>query len=264
VSAGLGLFGYLAFFKPFGLLAGSSGIVRGALLHYGEPDNSGTSSRIEGTALTLSLTQNADGSVSLPVATSWPAWTSGTTSVTHVGLYSTTACTAGTMVMSIKIPASFIAYNGVVVILNSLSLMAAGTSSDLGPSTFAITKLMANFASPGSTSMGAVAAQLHVGHPGPNGTSNVSSTTARRTGSGFNATGVAYPDGYTPVIMIDQDAWVWASSTEAITHVTLWDSVTAGAGNFLWSFQGNKPFIINSGETFAIKAMRMRAGVCVL
>lgn len=90
-------------------------------------------------------------------------------------------------------------------------------------------------------------AQLHVGDPGASGTANVSAETSRKqytrgteSGGSIGITGTGTQ--WSP----------WAAGTETISHVSVWDNITPGAGNFLYSYPLDTPRTVNDGDTFTL------------
>jgi hypothetical protein len=79
------------------------------------------------------------------------------------------------------------------------------------------------------TAPAASAVKLHTGDPGAAGTSNNSAETTRKS-----LTWSAAAAG-SKAITTTLPTWVWAAGTETISHISVWDSVTTGAGNFLFS-----------------------------
>src|ERR1700704_3421617 len=83
------------------------------------------------------------------------------------------------------------------------------------------------------TAPATLAAQIHTGDPGAAGTTNLSQHTVRHTlGFAAAAGGAIAQTGATPEWVI---ASLAAPTSETISHYSVWDNITAGAGAFLWS-----------------------------
>jgi hypothetical protein len=68
--------------------------------------------------------------------------------------------------------------------------------------------------------------KLHIGDPGPTGTANASAVTTRSQAT------FAVPSGGSMGLTDPKPSWAM-TTTEDITHVSVWDAPTSG--NFLWS-----------------------------
>ena len=96
-----------------------------------------------------------------------------------------------------------------------------------------------SFAAGATTAM-----KLHTGDPGSAGTSNASAETTRKAltwsaaSSGSKAIAATLP------------TWLWATANETISHVSIWDSTTAG--NFLYSVALTASKAMTSGDTLNI------------
>lgn len=91
------------------------------------------------------------------------------------------------------------------------------------------------------------AVKLHTGDPGSAGTSNASAETTRKAltwsaaSSGSKAIAATLP------------SWTsWAAGTETISHISVWDSTTAG--NFLYSFALTASKQVANGDTLNLTA----------
>lgn len=92
------------------------------------------------------------------------------------------------------------------------------------------------------TAPATTAVKLHTGDPGAAGTTNASGTTTRPalTWSAASAGSKA--------ITATLPSWTaWASGAETITHMSVWDSTTAG--NFLYSFALTTSKSMTNGDT---------------
>lgn len=89
-------------------------------------------------------------------------------------------------------------------------------------------------------------AKLHLGDPGAAGTSNASSVTTRVAMTWLAATGGSKS------ITTTLPAWAtWAgTSPETITHISVWDAITAG--NFLYSFPLTTSRTVITGDTLTL------------
>ena len=95
------------------------------------------------------------------------------------------------------------------------------------------------------TAPGSVFVKLHTGDPGSAGTSNASANTTRPAITwAAAAAGSMAMNGTAP-------SWLaWASGTETITHVSLWDNATAG--NFLASAALAASKLVNNTDNLAL------------
>jgi hypothetical protein len=85
--------------------------------------------------------------------------------------------------------------------------------------------------------------KLHTGDPGEAGTNNAAGETTRKQVSMAAASGGASSS--------DADlVWTNVSTTETITHVSVWDASTAG--NCLWVGALTASKALNAGDTFTI------------
>jgi hypothetical protein len=99
-------------------------------------------------------------------------------------------------------------------------------------------------------SSGTLFVKLHTGDPGSAGTSNSSANTTRgaltfgSVASGGVATATAFP------------SWTsWASGSETLRFVSLWDA--SSGGTFLWSIQLGAEKAITNGDTFTLSALTL-------
>jgi hypothetical protein len=90
----------------------------------------------------------------------------------------------------------------------------------------------------------AVYAKLHIGDPGEAGTANPAGETTRKA----ITFGSAASGGLISNTALFE--WVGVSTTETITHVSLWDASTAG--NCLWSGPLAASKALTAGDTFRI------------
>jgi hypothetical protein len=97
------------------------------------------------------------------------------------------------------------------------------------------------FSAPSTTAI-----KLHTGDPGSAGTANASAETTRKalTWSAASAGSKA--------ITTTLPTWTWAAGSETITHISVWDSTTAG--NFLYSGALTASKSITNGDTLNITA----------
>lgn len=89
--------------------------------------------------------------------------------------------------------------------------------------------------------------KLHTGDPGSAGTANASAETTRKlvawsaAGSGSKSMSGTLP-------------WAsWPAGTETLTHISVWDNVSAG--NFLFSGALGTSRVVNNGDTFNLTAL---------
>jgi hypothetical protein len=94
----------------------------------------------------------------------------------------------------------------------------------------------------GVTALTTVAVKLHTGDPGAAGTSNASSVTTRPAITFGSTTTGTISSSNTP-------SWAsWAGTNgEVVTHISLWDSTTAG--NFLCSIALSASKTMSTGDT---------------
>lgn len=94
------------------------------------------------------------------------------------------------------------------------------------------------------TAPATTAVQLHTGDPGAAGTANGSSETTRKVLTWSAASGGSKS------IAATLPSWAsWSQGTQTITHITIWDSATAGAGNFLLSIALTTGKQVTNGDT---------------
>ncbi len=99
------------------------------------------------------------------------------------------------------------------------------------------------FSAPGTT-----AVKLHTGDPGSAGTSNASAETTRKAltwsaaSSGSKAITATLPQWAT-----------WSAGSETLTHLSIWDSTTAGS--FLFSVALTSSKAISNGDTLNVTSM---------
>ncbi len=99
------------------------------------------------------------------------------------------------------------------------------------------------FSAPATT-----AVKLHTGDPGSAGTSNASAETTRKAltwsaaSSGSKAITATLPQWLT-----------WSAGSETLTHLSIWDSTTAGS--FLFSIVLTASKSITNGDTFNVTAL---------
>jgi hypothetical protein len=93
-----------------------------------------------------------------------------------------------------------------------------------------------------------VAVKLHTGDPGSAGTANASSVTTRPAVTFSAAASGSMSSSNTP-------SWAsWAGTNgEVVTHISVWDSTTAG--NFLFSVALAASKTVNTGDTLNLTAL---------
>ena len=89
-------------------------------------------------------------------------------------------------------------------------------------------------------------AELHLGDPGVNGTSNPSTETSRKAITYGAASGGSKAMSNTP-------SWSWVQGTETISHLAIWDASTAG--NFLFSILLTAAKQVANGDTLNITSL---------
>jgi hypothetical protein len=91
-------------------------------------------------------------------------------------------------------------------------------------------------------------AQLHTGAPGPAGTANVSSVTARQAVTWGSASAAS-------VAASNQPSWAgWAGTNgETDTDISLWSGPTGGT--FGLSVQLSSPVVMDTGDTLTITSI---------
>lgn len=90
--------------------------------------------------------------------------------------------------------------------------------------------------------------KLHTGDPGSAGTSNASANTTRVVVAWAAASGGSKSANAT------LPSWAsWASGSETITHISLWDNISAG--NFLWSGALSSSVAVVNGNTLSLTAL---------
>lgn len=90
--------------------------------------------------------------------------------------------------------------------------------------------------------------KLHTGDPGAAGTSAPSANTTRVIVAWASASaGSKAANGTLP-------SWAsWASGSETITHISLWDNISAG--NFLWSGALSSSVAVVNGNTLSLTSL---------
>jgi hypothetical protein len=94
-------------------------------------------------------------------------------------------------------------------------------------------------------------AKLHVvaGDPGVNGTANASANTTRV------AMLWAAASGGVKAIQATFPVWAsWASGSETIAHVSVWDTIGPAGGNFMYSFTLTVAKPMTNGDTLTLSA----------
>lgn len=97
------------------------------------------------------------------------------------------------------------------------------------------------------TAPATVAVKLHTADPGASGTTAASANTTRVAVT-WNAASAGSKS------MSNTPSWAtWAAGTETITHISLWDSTTAG--NFLDSIALTASKTVNNGDTLNLTSL---------
>lgn len=89
-------------------------------------------------------------------------------------------------------------------------------------------------------------AELHLGDPGVNGTTNPSTETTRKSITYSAASAGSKSMSNTPT-------WAWVQGTETISHLAIWDAVTSG--NFLFSVTLTAAKSVANGDTLNLTAL---------
>lgn len=109
----------------------------------------------------------------------------------------------------------------------------------------AVMDALFNNASPAALQLSNRYVKLHIGDPGEAGTSNAAAETTRKS-----ATSAASSNG---VFTSTNDlTWTSVAGTETYSHVSLWDSSTAG--NCLWVGAMTASKAVTAGDTFTISS----------
>ena len=116
----------------------------------------------------------------------------------------------------------------------------------VGLSTTNLANSMLNTLRNVSGAKASVNVKLHTGDPGAAGTANSSGETTRKAVT-FSAAANGALALSAPV------AWVWAGSNETITHVSVWDNISAG--NFLFSAALSSSKAVTNGDTLTLTAL---------
>lgn len=98
------------------------------------------------------------------------------------------------------------------------------------------------FSAPATT-----AVKLHTGDPGSAGTANASAETTRKALTWSSAASGS------KAITTTLPSWLWAAGNETITHISVWDSTTAG--NFLFSAALTASKSVTNGDTLNLTAL---------
>ncbi len=85
--------------------------------------------------------------------------------------------------------------------------------------------------------------KLHIGDPGEAGTANAAGETTRKS-----VTGAAAASG--TFTSVNDLAWTNVSTTETISHISIWDDLTAG--NCYWTGALSTAKAVVAGDTFTI------------
>lgn len=91
--------------------------------------------------------------------------------------------------------------------------------------------------------------KLHTGDPGAAGATAASANTTRNSITFAAASGGS-------VSLSATTSWAsWASGTEVISHISIWDASTAG--NFLWSVALTASKTVNNGDTLTLNTLTL-------
>jgi len=122
----------------------------------------------------------------------------------------------------------------------------------IGVSTTAIANRWLDlFGSASQTGYSSVYVKLHTGDPGAAGATAASANTTRVLLSWSAASGGSKSASGSPVAQ-----WAsWASGTETISHLSLWDASTAG--NFLGSIALSASKVVNNTDTLNLTSLSL-------
>lgn len=98
------------------------------------------------------------------------------------------------------------------------------------------------------TAPGTTAVKLHTGDPGSAGTSNASAETTRKA-----LTWSAASAGSKAITSTLPQWATWAAGNETLTHISVWDSTTAG--NFMFSAALTVSKSITNGDTLNLTSL---------
>lgn len=98
------------------------------------------------------------------------------------------------------------------------------------------------------TAPGTTAVKLHTGDPGSAGTSNTSAETTRKA-----LTWSAASSGSTAITSTLPSWASWSAGSETISHISVWDSTTAG--NFLFSAALTTSKSVTNGDTLNLTSL---------
>lgn len=99
------------------------------------------------------------------------------------------------------------------------------------------------------TAPATVYVKLHTGDPGAAGATAASANTTRVAVAWSAASGAAKA-------MTGSLSWAsWASGTETISHISIWDNISAGS--FLWSGALAASKTVNNGDTLQITSLSL-------
>lgn len=98
------------------------------------------------------------------------------------------------------------------------------------------------------TSPSSLNVKLHTGDPGEAGTSNAAGETTRKVVTFAAASGGSMSGSGSPVA-----EWTNVSTTETITHFSIWDNISAG--NCLGSGALNASAALTAGDTLQLTAL---------
>lgn len=86
--------------------------------------------------------------------------------------------------------------------------------------------------------------KLHTGDPGPAGTANASANTTRVAVAWSASSAGSKGISNTP-------SWAsWAAGNETITHVSVWDNLTAGTFRYSWALGTSRA--VTNGDTLTV------------
>ncbi len=98
-----------------------------------------------------------------------------------------------------------------------------------------------------SYSVANVYVKLHTGDPGATGAANASGETTRKLVT-FGA-----PSGDAIALSASVSWTAWAAGAETLTHISLWDNVSAG--NCIWTGALSPSKSMSNGDTFTLSTL---------
>lgn len=92
--------------------------------------------------------------------------------------------------------------------------------------------------------------KLHIGDPGEDCTSNPAAVTTRVQVTWNAASGGSIGSSNSP-------QWTNYAATETVSHISIWDTSTHGAGNALWYGQLSASKTMQTGDTLTLTSLTL-------